>query len=178
MYIFLGPIVAQAFSLFVVDSATWLVNYDFGAANEMIIYWMALGLTAVIETLGNGSSVLMIGIYALLGFLTLGASALSPVIAMSNPVFLVIFLAMFVVIGIPILLDVAGFVLFGSFGVVSLSLVVDLFYLLFTKPELAIETVEDVFKNGVASPVIQDFENTLESYLGTGFAHLFGVNTI
>ncbi len=58
------------------------------------------------------------------------------------------------------------------------ALAVDLVYLLIEQPETTIETIDDVLQNGVASPILAQFEDTVEEYLGSGFTHMVGTETL
>mmetsp|Transcript_16959 Transcript_16959/g.26121 ORF Transcript_16959/g.26121 Transcript_16959/m.26121 type:complete len:298 (+) Transcript_16959:264-1157(+) len=144
----------------------------------MIIYWGMLVLNVLIQAAGNGSTVLILGFYILSAFLILGISALTPLVALSNPISLVLFVLFFLTVLGPIMVDAAGFFLMGTFLVLITALSFDSVYMLIVHPDEVIGTYLDVFENGLTSNVLQEWEDTVESYFGSAFVHIFGTRTL
>mmetsp|Transcript_18744 Transcript_18744/g.28776 ORF Transcript_18744/g.28776 Transcript_18744/m.28776 type:complete len:112 (+) Transcript_18744:273-608(+) len=111
----------------------------------MIIYWGVLAVNAVIQTTGNGITILLIGLYALAAFLVLGVSAVTPIVALSNPISMVLFVLFFITVIGPVMVDAAGFFLFATFIVLSTALTFDSVYMLVAHPDTAFETLDDLF---------------------------------
>mmetsp|Transcript_6611 Transcript_6611/g.10631 ORF Transcript_6611/g.10631 Transcript_6611/m.10631 type:complete len:134 (+) Transcript_6611:185-586(+) len=132
----------------------------------MILYWGVCFLNLVIQAIGNWGTLLVFGIS---GLVILGAAVMLPIVALSNPLVMILFIIFILAVVAPLMINALGFFFFGSFFVLATALGFDSIYLLITQPDTILNSFSDVFNNGLASEILSDFENTIEEYLGTGF---------
>eukprot|EP00356_Strombidium_inclinatum_P007352 CAMPEP_0170491290 /NCGR_PEP_ID=MMETSP0208-20121228/10729_1 /TAXON_ID=197538 /ORGANISM="Strombidium inclinatum, Strain S3" /LENGTH=323 /DNA_ID=CAMNT_0010766839 /DNA_START=6 /DNA_END=977 /DNA_ORIENTATION=+ len=174
-YIYLGPIIASVASLVLVNSSSWLANFELGATTEMIIYSGIFILNAIIQIAGNWFSFLDLGLEVLGVLIFLGVFVVIPVVAMSNPFTIALIAFVYIAVTGPLLVDFAGMFLFVVVLIKVLILIFNTANALETHPEAVYDSLQDLLKKGLS---FSEWEDDSKMYLGDSLENLIGTDTL